>query len=88
MYGAGRLERGNIVEYEIAAKLAAECGHPEMIDCLLEMAEVEMGARALLPRDHRRSLDAALVSAVGCPAAEGIDSRREHAACCVLRRAP
>jgi demethoxyubiquinone hydroxylase (CLK1/Coq7/Cat5 family) len=41
MWGAGRLERGNIVEYEEAAVYAAECGHPEMIDCLLEMAEVE-----------------------------------------------
>jgi hypothetical protein len=41
MYGAGRLERHNIVEYEDAAVYAAECGHPEMIDCLLTMAEVE-----------------------------------------------
>jgi rubrerythrin len=41
MYGAGRLERHNIVEYEDAAKYARECGHVEMIDCLLTMAEVE-----------------------------------------------
>ncbi|MEA2162071.1 MAG: hypothetical protein QOK37_198 [Thermoanaerobaculia bacterium] len=41
MYGAGRLERGNIVEYEEAAVFAAACGHDEMIDCLLTMAEVE-----------------------------------------------
>ena len=41
MYGAGRLERSNIVEYEDAAVLAAECGHAEMVDCLLMMAEVE-----------------------------------------------
>ena len=41
MYGAGRLERGNIVEYEDAAVFASECGHDEMIDCLLTMAEVE-----------------------------------------------
>ena len=41
MYGAGKLERGNIVEYEEAARYALECGHPEMIDCLLTMAEVE-----------------------------------------------
>lgn len=41
MYGAGKLERGNIVEYEEAAVFAAQCGHPEMIECLLEMAEVE-----------------------------------------------
>ncbi len=41
MYGAGRLERTNIVEYEDAAVYAARCGHPEMIDCLLGMAEVE-----------------------------------------------
>jgi rubrerythrin len=41
MYGAGRLERGNIVEYENAARFAAEAGYPAMIDCLLELAEVE-----------------------------------------------
>lgn len=41
MYGAGKLERSNIVEYEDAARYAAEAGHPEMIDCLLMMAEVE-----------------------------------------------
>ena len=41
MYGAGKLERSNIVEYEEAAVYAAECGHPEMIDDLLTMAEVE-----------------------------------------------
>ena len=41
MYGAGRLERGNIVEYEIAADYALACGREDLIDCLLSMAEVE-----------------------------------------------
>jgi rubrerythrin len=41
MYGAGRLERGNIVEYEAAARLARSAGRPELVDCLLTMAEVE-----------------------------------------------
>jgi hypothetical protein len=41
MYGAGRLERRNIVEYENAARAAAGCGHPEFVDDLLDMAEVE-----------------------------------------------
>lgn len=41
MYGAGRLESGNILEYEIAAGHARDCGKEEFIDCLLEMAEVE-----------------------------------------------
>ncbi len=41
MYGAGRLERGNIVEYETAARLAVEAGRPEFVECLLAMAEVE-----------------------------------------------
>ena len=41
MYGAGRLERRNIVEYEDAAVYAVGCGHEEMVDCLLTMAEVE-----------------------------------------------
>ena len=41
MYGAGFLESRNIVEYEVAARLASESGHPELVECLLEMAEVE-----------------------------------------------
>ncbi|HUR83669.1 MAG TPA: ankyrin repeat domain-containing protein [Thermoanaerobaculia bacterium] len=41
MYGAGKLERSNIVEYEDAARYARACGREEMIDCLLTMAEVE-----------------------------------------------
>ena len=41
MYGAGRLERGNIVEYEEAAEFARACGREDFIDCLLTMAEVE-----------------------------------------------
>jgi len=41
MWGAGKLERSNIVEYEDAAELAVASGHPEFVDCLLVMAEVE-----------------------------------------------
>ena len=41
MYGAGKLESRNIVEYETAARFARDCGHTQMIECLLEMAEVE-----------------------------------------------
>ncbi|HYH05443.1 MAG TPA: ferritin-like domain-containing protein [Thermoanaerobaculia bacterium] len=41
MYGAGKLERSNIVEYEDAARYAEECGRADLIDCLLTMAEVE-----------------------------------------------
>jgi len=41
MYGAGKLERGNIVEYEHAAQYAVGCEKIEFVDCLLTMAEVE-----------------------------------------------
>jgi rubrerythrin len=41
MYGAGKLERRNIVEYEHAAQYAVGCGRHEFVDCLLTMAEVE-----------------------------------------------
>ncbi len=41
MYGAARLEADNIVEYEIAARLAWHAGLRDWIDDLLEMAEVE-----------------------------------------------
>jgi len=40
-YGAGRLERRNIVECEDSAVYARASGHPELVDCLLTMAEVE-----------------------------------------------
>jgi hypothetical protein len=41
MYGAGRLERRNIVEYEDAARAAALSENGEFVDDLLDMAEVE-----------------------------------------------
>jgi rubrerythrin len=41
MYGAGKLESRNIREYEMAARFAARSGHPEFVECLLTMAEVE-----------------------------------------------
>ena len=41
MYGAGRLESRNIRDYETAARYARSSGHPEFVDCLLTMAEVE-----------------------------------------------
>jgi rubrerythrin len=41
MYGAGRLESRNVNEYETAARYAEACGRPDLIDCLLTMAEVE-----------------------------------------------
>jgi hypothetical protein len=47
MYGAGRLERRNIGEYEHAARCARRCGHAELAGELLGMAEVEW--------DHERT---------------------------------
>jgi rubrerythrin len=41
MYGAGRLESRNILEYETAARFARDSGNGEFVDCLLTMAEVE-----------------------------------------------
>jgi len=41
MYGAGKLESRNVKEYETAARLARDCGCANLIDGLLEMAEVE-----------------------------------------------
>lgn len=41
MYGAGRLERRNIREYEDAARAANACGRSGFVDKLLHMAEVE-----------------------------------------------
>lgn len=41
MYGAARLEKDNIVEYEIAAQLAWRAELSSYVDELLELAEVE-----------------------------------------------
>ena len=41
MYGAGRLESRNIVEYETAARIAHDCGREDFVEYLLTMAEVE-----------------------------------------------
>jgi rubrerythrin len=41
MYGAGRLESRNIREYDDAARAAVACGHPEFVDDLVRMADVE-----------------------------------------------
>jgi len=41
MYGAGKLESRNIVEYETAARYARDSGRGDLVDCLLTMAEVE-----------------------------------------------
>jgi hypothetical protein len=41
MYGAGRIERRNVWEYEDAARLAARSGRPDLAGPLLAMAEVE-----------------------------------------------
>jgi len=41
MYGAGRLEAGNVEPYVETARLALVAGLPEMVAPLVEMAEVE-----------------------------------------------
>lgn len=41
MYFAGRLESGNVTEYEEAAAFASELGMRECVDDLMEMAETE-----------------------------------------------
>jgi rubrerythrin len=41
MYGAGKIERRNVHEYVDAAALAHAAGHRELVDELLDMAQVE-----------------------------------------------
>lgn len=41
LWGAGRLERKNIVEYENAARYAADAGLGHLVEPLLTMAEIE-----------------------------------------------
>ena len=41
MYGAGKLERGNLVEYEIAARLAFKAGEFHLVEELLAFGELE-----------------------------------------------
>lgn len=54
MYGAARLEADNIVEYELAARLACHAGLHHWIDELLELAEVEWDHERVL-REHTAS---------------------------------
>jgi rubrerythrin len=72
MYGAGRLESRNIREYETAARYARECGHNELVDCLLEMAEVEWDHEHY-SRTSTGTLPRTQTSAVDPAASEGID---------------
>lgn len=51
MFGAGKLESGNIPEYERAAQLARACGKHEFVDCLLSMAGNGMGPRKVFSFD-------------------------------------
>ncbi len=48
MYGAGKLERPNIAEYEVAARHAWIAGREEWTDTLLRLAEVEWDHEAWL----------------------------------------
>ncbi len=41
MYGAGKLEASNVLEYEHAAKYASFCGYDRFVPELMEMAETE-----------------------------------------------
>lgn len=41
MYGAGKLEQGNIIEYEIGAREAIACNEHRFVEDLIHMAEVE-----------------------------------------------
>ncbi len=41
MYGAGKLERGNIGEYEQAARLAHMAGEHALVKALIQFAEIE-----------------------------------------------
>jgi Ubiquinone biosynthesis protein COQ7 len=54
MYGAGRLESRNVVEYETAARRAAACGRHEWIDSLLTMAQTDPEARGARNRARTR----------------------------------
>ncbi|MEA3189600.1 MAG: hypothetical protein QOD77_182 [Thermoplasmata archaeon] len=56
MYGAGRIERRNIWEYEVAARLALQAERADFADELLGMAEVEWDHEKFfhdLVRGHR-----------------------------------
>lgn len=54
MVGAGRIERHNIWEYELAARLAARAGLAGLVEPLLAMAEVEWDHERYF-HDHARS---------------------------------
>jgi hypothetical protein len=53
MYGAARLENGNVEPYVEAARLALAAGRPELVEELLAMAEVEWDHEAYFHRKAR-----------------------------------
>jgi len=79
MYGAGRLESRNIREYETAARYARECGRSDLVDCLLEMAEVEWDHECYFrARVQEHSLGCRLPLWTQPPAKESIRLRFEQ----------
>ena len=73
MYGAARLERKNIGEYERAAGYAITAGHPELIEDLVDMSEVEWDHERWFRERLRGPLAVAGVPEVAGPASEGQD---------------
>lgn len=61
LYGAGKLERRNIVEYEVAARHARDAGVAEYVDCILTMAEVEWEHERFFREQVRRHWLARLI---------------------------
>jgi hypothetical protein len=55
MFGAGRLERRNVGEYESAARFARLCRRDDFVDCLLTMAEVEWDHEAFFRSQVERN---------------------------------
>jgi hypothetical protein len=67
MYGAGRLERPNISEYEVAARHAWIAGREEWTDTLLHLAEVEWDHEAWLREKTLGHVLARIVPVWGAP---------------------
>ena len=56
MYGAGRIEARNIVEYEVLARRAHALGRTDLVECFLKMAEVEWDHEAYFRRHCEQKL--------------------------------
>jgi hypothetical protein len=83
MYGAGRLESGNVREYETAARHARDCGHEEFVECFTRWGGDLVYGRRRRPKRRFENHSRAKNNPSPLPGARAsrpqLSAQREHA---------